>query len=102
VAKLLALAHRFERLIESGEVRDYAELARLGRVTRPRLTQIMNLLNLAPDIQEAILCSPPVVEGYDPLTERQLRPLVAELDWRKQRIMWAKLAAFSGDKVAAP
>ncbi len=43
------LAHRFERLIRDGEVRDYADLARLGHVTRARLAQIMNLLNLAPD-----------------------------------------------------
>jgi hypothetical protein len=53
VAKLLELAHRFERLIEFGKVRDHAELARLGHVTRAWLTQIMNLLSLAPDIQEA-------------------------------------------------
>jgi len=51
VARLLALAHRFEKLIRDGEMRDYADLARLGHVTLARLTQIMNLLNLAPDIQ---------------------------------------------------
>lgn len=54
-ARLLALAHRFERLIETGVAADYADLARLGHVTRARVTQIMNLLSLAPDIQEQIL-----------------------------------------------
>lgn len=58
VARLLALAHRFEKLVQTGVAADYADLARLGRVTRARVTQIMNLLGLAPDIQEQILYSP--------------------------------------------
>jgi hypothetical protein len=49
-------------------------------VTRARLTQIMNLLNLAPDIQEAILFLPAITTGDDPLHERQLRPVVKVLD----------------------
>ena len=57
VIRLMALAIRFDQLIRDGVVADQAELARLGHVTRARLTQIMNLLNLAPDIQEAILNS---------------------------------------------
>jgi hypothetical protein len=87
VARLLALAHRFERLIRDREVRDYADLARLGHVTRARLSQVMNFLNLAPDIQEAILFLPPVTKGQDPIYERQLRPIMAVLDWKKQRRM---------------
>ena len=91
VARLLALAHRFERLIADGDVRDYAELARLGHVTRARLTQIMNLLNLAPDIQEQILFLPQVEAGDDPIHERQVRAIVKVLDWGKQRKMWSGL-----------
>jgi len=79
-----------EKMIRDGEVRDYADLARLGHVTRARLTQIMNLLNLAPDIQEAILFLPAVTTGDDPIHERQLRPIVKVLDWGKQRKMWAE------------
>ena len=97
VARLLALAHRFENLIRDGEVRDYADLARLGHVTRARLSQVMNLLNLAPDIQEAILFLPPATQGRDPIYERQLRPIMAVLDWKKQRRMWAR-----GDRFRAP
>jgi len=85
VAKLMALAIRFEQLVRDGVVADYAELARLGHVTRARMTQIMNLLNLAPDIQEALVLLPPVEQGHDPVTERDLRPIVAEPDWRRQR-----------------
>jgi hypothetical protein len=60
IARLLALAIRFDRLLRAEELRDYAELARLGHVTRARMTQIMKLLNLAPDIQEQILFLPPL------------------------------------------
>ncbi len=88
VAKLMALAIRFERLVRDGHVADYAELARLGHVTRARLTQIMNLLSLAPDIQEAILFLPPVESGKDRITERELRCVVDEVDWVRQRQSW--------------
>ena len=85
MTQLLALAHRIERLITDGHARDYADLARLGNVTRSRLTQIMNLLNLSPDIQEQILLLPTVTAGDDSVHERQLRPIVAVLYWGKQR-----------------
>ncbi|MDB5335001.1 MAG: hypothetical protein JWN70_620 [Planctomycetaceae bacterium] len=90
VARLLALAHRFERLIQTGVAADYADLARLGHVTRARVTQIMNLLSLAPDIQEQILCWSPVTEGKDPISERGLRAMTAALEWRKQHVLWQK------------
>jgi hypothetical protein len=74
VARLLALAIRFDGLVRRGEVQDYADLARLGYVTRARITQIMNLLNLAPDIQEDILFLPNTTKGRDLILERYLRP----------------------------
>jgi len=52
------------------------------------MTQIMNLLHLAPDLQEAILFLPRVEKGKDPVTERELRVIVAVPDWRKQRRLW--------------
>lgn len=88
VAKLLALAHRFDQLIRDGVATDYAALARLGHVTRARLTQIMNLLNLAPDIQEELLLLPPIHSGKDKVTERSLRDITAKMDWREQRKQW--------------
>jgi len=93
VARLMALALRFQRLVESEEVRDYAELARLGHVTRARMTQIMNLLNLAPDIQEDLLFLPTTESGRDPIRELQLRPITFVPDWRKQRAMWQHIRA---------
>ena len=83
----MALAIRFEGLLREGTIRDYAELARLGRVTRARMTQIMKLLDLAPKIQEQILFLP----NSTGLTERNLRPVVSRIDWREQRRLFQKL-----------
>ena len=88
ISRLMALAIRFDRLIKAGEVADQAELARLGNVSRARVTQIMNLLQLAPDIQQAILFLPRTVNAHDPIREIMLRPIAAEPDWRKQRRLW--------------
>jgi hypothetical protein len=52
ITRLLALAVRFEGLLQDGTVRDYAELARLGGVSRARITQIMSLRSLAPELAE--------------------------------------------------
>jgi len=84
----MTLAIHFDGLIRKGAVRDYADLARLGHVTRARATQIMNLLNLAPDIQEAILFLPRTQAGRDPISERRVRSIAATPSWRKQRRMW--------------
>jgi len=92
VSKLMALAIRFDQLLRDGLVTDQSELARLAHVTQPRMTQIMNLLHLAPDIQEAILHLPLVMEGRDPITERDLRPITRFKDWGKQRGAWPRIA----------
>jgi hypothetical protein len=64
------------------------ELARLGHVSQPRMSQILNLTLLAPDIQEALLCLPRVATGKAAIHERMLRPIAAETDWARQREMW--------------
>ena len=86
IARLMALAIRFEGLVNDGTVRDYADLARRGHVTRARMTQIMKLLDLAPDIQEQILFLPPIVG----LNERNLRSIVRRIDWDEQRHLFQK------------
>lgn len=93
ISRLMALAIRFDRLIKAGEIADQADLARLGQVTRARVTQIMNLLLLAPEIQEAILFLPLTMRGHDPILEPMLRPIAAEPDWRQQRRLWKCLLA---------
>ena len=88
VARTLALAHRIDGMIRVGELRNLADAARSIGVTRARMTQIMNLLLLAPEIQEAILNLPLVTNGRDPVSERQLRPIAAESDWVRQLELW--------------
>ncbi|HEY7310278.1 MAG TPA: hypothetical protein VH643_13020 [Gemmataceae bacterium] len=91
VARLMALARRFDDLIRSGQIASYSELASLGQVTRARISQITNLLSLAPDIQEALLFLPPTARGRDAIILADLMPIAAAFDWRKQRRLWRKL-----------
>jgi len=91
VARLLALAHHFNGLLREGVVQDYAELAALSHVSRARITQIMNLLLLAPDIQEEILHLACTVVGRDPIRETHLRPIVQVVEWGRQRRMWRRV-----------
>jgi hypothetical protein len=93
VTRLMALAIHMEDLIRQGEVTDYAELACLAHVTRARVTQIMNLLHLAPNIQEEILDMPRSTGGHDSVQEPMVRPIAAVPDWRKQRVTWRELVA---------
>ena len=90
VTRLLALAHEIDRQVRNGELRDLAEAARALNLTRARVTQIANLLLLAPEIQETILNLPLVTSGRDLVNERQLRPIAAEPDWQRQIQMWGQ------------
>ena len=91
ISRLMALAIRFDQLIRDGAVKDQAELAQLGHVSRARLSQILNLTCLAPDIQELILTLPLSGKCRTPISERQLRPIAAEIDWNVQRRLWSGL-----------
>jgi hypothetical protein len=91
LARLVALAIKCLGMVENGEILDYAELARVGYVTRARMSQIMNLVNLAPDIQEEILFLPKASTGRFPLTETRLRRIAYQPLWDRQRIEWRKL-----------
>jgi site-specific DNA recombinase len=91
ITRLMALAIRFDQLRRSGDVADYVTLAKLGQVSRARITQVMNLLHLAPDIQEEILFLPCVQRGRDPIHLRQLQPITALMSWRRQRSRWRAL-----------
>src|SRR6266404_7011759 len=93
ITRLMALAIRFDGLLTEIIATDYADLAKLGRVSNPRITQIMNLLNLAPDIQEKLLFLAPVRSWRDPVSERSLRTIVAEPSWKQQRRLFAAVRA---------
>ena len=97
VARLMALAIRLDGLIRTGAIRDYAEAARRGRVTRARMTQIMNLLDLAPDIQETMLFLPLNTR----LKERNLRRVTATICWQEQRRLFQEVVAGGARERAA-
>jgi hypothetical protein len=96
IARLMALALRFEKLVRTGAVANHAELARLGQVTRARVSQIMNLLHLAADIQQGVLFWERPARGRDPIHLARLQPIAAKLDWGKQRRLWRELLAVAG------
>jgi hypothetical protein len=78
-------------LVRAGEIGSYSALAALGHVTRARVSQIMNLVCLAPDLQEALLFLPLTQRGRDPILLADLMSIAAAFDWRKQRRLWRKL-----------
>jgi hypothetical protein len=91
IARQLALAHALQRRVDAGEFADYADMARALGFTRARITQIMDLLLLAADIQDEILHLE-VAPGAQPISERALRDSVLKtLDWEEQRRRWRTL-----------
>ena len=90
VSRLLALALKMDQMIQVGTVKNYSELAHLGQVSTSRISQVMNLLHLAPDIQEDLLL------GSRPaswLRESAIRRLSTIVLWSEQRDRWRKLVA---------
>ena len=51
----------------------------------------MNLLLLAPDIQEELLFLPRIESGRDSLCLRKLQAIATTADWKVQREMWVEL-----------
>jgi hypothetical protein len=91
IARLVALAHRFAAELRSATAASMAELAAQRGITRARMTQIMNLLLLAPDIQEELLFLPPTVRGCDQVTLRTMGYVCATPIWPEQRTRWYQI-----------
>ncbi len=80
-ARALALGHRIVKAVETGEVRDFTDAARVMGVSQPRVSMLVGLTFLAPDLQEIILCQ--TREG----SRRNIHQLLIPArfpDWRKQ------------------
>jgi hypothetical protein len=90
ISRLMALAIRFDEMLRTGEASDMIELARRGHVTQPRMSQIMALNQLAPEIQEALL-NLPATKGKPEIHEKRLRPIAAMLCWEDQRAAWREI-----------
>ncbi|QDV85508.1 hypothetical protein [Planctomycetes bacterium TBK1r] len=91
VRRIMALAIRLEDLLDSGLVANQAEIAKAAGVTTARVSQIINLNRLAPDIQQAILELGPTTEKTDPFLERQVREIATHINWARQRKQFKKL-----------
>ena len=91
ISRLMALAIHCNELLLTGQITNQSELARYSQITRARTTQILTLLNLAPDIQEEILFLPRTTEGRVDIQEKGVRQIAMKMDWRRQREMWRVL-----------
>jgi hypothetical protein len=91
VTRLMALAIRLDGLLNAGTIRRRSEIARMGHVTTARVCQILNLVYLAPDIQEAVLFLPLTQSGRDAITFDALQSIALIPEWHKQRRMWKRL-----------
>lgn len=91
IARLMALAIDLDARLRRREFLSQQSLSTALRISQPRLTQILNLNHLAPDIQEALLHLAPAARGRDLIHERRLRRIASELDWDRQRPMWKRL-----------
>jgi hypothetical protein len=88
ITQVLAMALQFQEVIDRGEIRRHADLARLGCVSRERISQMMVLTWLAPDIQEVILRLPQMPGGRYPVSEGVLRRIARTPLWEEQRSQW--------------
>jgi predicted XRE-type DNA-binding protein len=88
LTKLLALAHRWNRLILEGSIVNQVEIARIFGISRARVSQIMDLAYLTPEIQEHILFG----KIDEVIPERVVRSITHILIWEKQRGAWRQLA----------
>jgi hypothetical protein len=78
LVKALARAHRWQRMLESGECGTLAEMADAERISRSYVSRVLRLTLLAPDIVERILDGRPTA-GLPQL----LKPF--PVDWEAQR-----------------
>jgi hypothetical protein len=93
VSRLIALAIRIDTLIREGKVDSYGGLAEAGQISRPRMSQMLQLLELAPAIQERLLFLPKIVSGRDPISEHALRKISRIVDWEVQMESFRDLMA---------
>jgi hypothetical protein len=101
LALLMALAWHIEGLVRSGAISNYAAAARLGHVSRARLSQIVSLLNLAPDLQEQLLFLARPGRGRAPMALRHVLTVAAALDWHEQRRRWRRIQRATKQKQPA-
>ncbi len=96
ITQVLALAIQIEDMVRQGEAKDYADVARLSGLCRERISQVVRLNYLAPEIQVELLYLPPTPTGRYPISETAARKIANLLSWTHQRQAWVRLKQFHG------
>lgn len=95
IARYRALASDYTECIHQGLVPHYAEIATLGHATRGRVSQIMNLRLLVPEIDEKRITKNRVIEGRDSRSLYQFQQSAGGNNGKNQRKEWRALSATS-------
>jgi hypothetical protein len=98
--ELLRKAIEWQALLASGEAPNQAAIARREGITRARVTHVMGLLRLAPEIQQHVLSLPDMAR-QPVITERALRPIAQMADRTAQRSAFAALLEDPGRSAAS-
>jgi hypothetical protein len=100
ITRLMALAIRCDELLRTGKVRDLEHLATVGNVSQPRISQILSLTMLAPELQETLLYLPRLSHGKSEISEKSLRKITTLDDWDEQRKAWETAGFLSRTQIA--
>ncbi|ACY13630.1 hypothetical protein [Haliangium ochraceum] len=93
VAQMLAFAHRVDREVERGDFESRSAAARHYGMTTGRITQLLSLLWLAPDVQEDVLFLE-AIDGCEPVSGQALEKIARIADWGEQRRGWDELRRY--------
>ncbi len=85
----IVLAYQIQELFEKEKAKNLRQVGQWLHMTQARISQIMNLFFLSPDIQEEILFSDR--EKISQITEHKIRKIPMEINWDKQREMWDEI-----------
>jgi hypothetical protein len=88
ITRVLSLAIKLKQLLSDGVAGSNKEIAELGHISRARMSQIMRLTELAPEIQEELLFLPRNVRWAESIYESELRQVAREIDWEDQRTLF--------------
>ena len=88
ITRVLSLAIKLKQLLSNGVAGSYKDIAELSHISRARMSQIMRLTELAPEIQEELLFLPRKVRGTEGIYESDLRQIAREIDWARQQTLF--------------
>lgn len=88
VRTMFLLAHKIQAMVEAGEAGSFSEVARRFGVTTTRMSHLVNLTLLAPEIKAYLLTAPD--KELTRLKERHLRPIGLKVSWEEQVGLWKR------------